>query len=175
MSPQTNCPACGAPVDLPATTCPYCGAALKADPQSAPTMIGAAPAQPASPYANSAEAMDAVKAALRKGSKVEAVRVYREYFQVGLKEAKDAVDAAETELKLQTGAPRDDEPPAFARPEAASPVPALAMSPNSLEEPQKPAWQKWALGCGIAFLVFCCLCVCLPLVLFAFAGGQTGG
>jgi ribosomal protein L7/L12 len=39
--------------------------------------------------------MERVKAQLRKGNKIEAIKIYREATGVGLKEAKDAVDAME--------------------------------------------------------------------------------
>lgn len=126
-------------------------------------------------FASSAEMMDAVKAELRKGNKVQAVRVYREYFQVGLKESKDAVDAIETELKFQPGPIRDDEPPAFARPDERLAPSGPVVSPNPLDESKKPAWRNWAIGCGLALVLFCCFCLVLPLILFALSGAQAAG
>ena len=46
---------------------------------------------------SSAEEMDAVRAALRRGNKIEAIKLYREATGSGLKEAKDAVEAMERE------------------------------------------------------------------------------
>lgn len=40
-----------------------------------------------------------VRAALRAGNKIEAIKIYREAMGVGLKEAKDAVDRMETEQR----------------------------------------------------------------------------
>jgi len=37
---------------------------------------------------------------IRKGNKIEAIKIYREYTGVGLKEAKDAVEAIEREMNL---------------------------------------------------------------------------
>lgn len=42
-----------------------------------------------------AEGMERVRAALRDGNKIEAIKLYRELTGVGLKDAKDAVEAME--------------------------------------------------------------------------------
>jgi len=183
MSEPINCPSCNAPVDMPATACPYCGAALAvADPRSAPTMLASASALPPLPrFESSAAAMDEIKRFLRAGNKVGAVQVHREYFSTGLKEAKDAVDAIESDLKFQDAPPApkpvvDDEPPAFARPESPA-VAAATPAAASFDAPQQqpPAWRNWAIGCSVAFVLFCCLCVVLPTVLYMITGAQSGG
>jgi ribosomal protein L7/L12 len=126
------------------------------------TLVGASAAAGAG-FASSAEMMDEVKRQLRKGNKIEAIKTYREYFNVGLKEAKDAVDAVETELKFQSEPVLDTEPPAFARPDAPTVEPVV--SPNPFDEPKAPAWRKWLIGCGVALLVLC-VCTIVPLALF---------
>lgn len=131
--------------------------------------IGSAPAA----FASSAEAMDEIKQLLRSGNKIEAIRVHREAFNTGLKDAKDAVEAIESDLKFQA-APK----PSVAQSagQSASFVPEEpVMSPNPFDEPQKPAWRNWAIGCTLALLLFCCLCVGLPALLYMFTGGQAGG
>ena len=117
-------------------------------------------------FASSAALMDEVKRLLRANKKIEAVKVYREYFDVGLADAKSAVDAAETELKLQAPPPAvDDGIPAFARPDA-PPVAGPVLSPNPFDDTPKPSGlNRWLLGCSIGGLVFLCLCVALPTVL----------
>jgi ribosomal protein L7/L12 len=114
-------------------------------------------------FASSAALMDEVKRLLRAEKKIDAIKAYREHFNVGLAEAKNAVDAAETELKLQSPPAVDDGIPAFARPEAAPIGPTI--SPNPFEEAQPPAWRKWLIGCSVAGVVFLCLCVALPAAL----------
>jgi ribosomal protein L7/L12 len=42
-----------------------------------------------------------VQDALQRGQKIEAIKLYRQATGVGLKEAKDAVEAAERDMKLQ--------------------------------------------------------------------------
>ncbi|HAE60431.1 MAG TPA: hypothetical protein DCG54_13240 [Anaerolineae bacterium] len=178
MSDPINCPSCNAPVDLPATACPYCGAALNADPRSAPTMLASASTLPPLPrFESSAAAMDEIKRFLRAGNKVGAVQVHREYFSTSLKEAKNAVEAIESDLKFQDAPkpPADDEPPAFARPEAPA-VAAATPTAASFDAPQQPpAWRNWAIGCSVAFVLFCCLCVVLPALLYMVMGAQSGG
>jgi len=118
--------------------------------------------------------MDEVKRLLRAGNKVEAVKTHREYFGLELKDASDAVEAIEADLRpVEVSAPlADDQPPAFARPDSAAQT--VSVEPVA-PAPAKPAWQKWALGCGIALIVFCCLCVILPtIVLIIFSGGSQG-
>jgi hypothetical protein len=175
MPNQINCPACGAPVDLPASSCPYCNAAL-IDPRNAPTMLASAPPLPR--FGNSAEAMDEIKALLRAGNKIGAIQVHREYFSTGLKEAKDAVEAIEADLKFQAAPPPvrvDDEPPAFAQPDYPAATVEPVVSPNPFDEPKKPAWRNWLIGCSVALVLFCCLCLVLPAILLAISGGQMGG
>ena len=52
-------------------------------------------------YVESMEAGDAkVIEMLKKGNKIEAIKIYREMFNVGLAEAKQAVDGMESRLGL---------------------------------------------------------------------------
>lgn len=126
----------------------------------------------ATAFDNSAQAMDEIKRLLRAGNKIGAVKVYREYFNVGLAEAKNAVDIVESDLKFQPEPAKDDEVPAFARPEAPRVEPV--MSANPFDEPKKSSGNRgWIIGCGIGAAVFFCLCLVLPL-LFAFAGPLLG-
>ena len=53
-----------------------------------------------SPGAGAAGADDEVIALLNSGNKIEAIKVYRERTGLGLKEAKDAVDAIEQRYRL---------------------------------------------------------------------------
>jgi ribosomal protein L7/L12 len=114
-------------------------------------------------FASSAEAMDAIKAELRAGKKIEAIKIHRAYFDTGLAEAKTAVEQIENDLQFQPAPLADTEPPAFARPVA--PV-EPTMGANPFDEPQAPAWRKWLIGCSIGAVLFLCLCVVLPTALF---------
>ena len=141
-------------------------------------MLASAAALPPLPrFESSAAAMDEIKRFLRSGNKVGAVQVHREYFSTSLKEAKNAVEAIESDLKFQDAPkpPADDEPPAFARPEAPA-VAAASPAAASFDGPQEPpAWRNWAIGCSVAFVLFCCLCVVLPALLYMVMGAQSGG
>jgi hypothetical protein len=166
MPEQVNCPACGAPVDLPATSCPYCSAALVGGAESAPTIIASAP-PPLPRFANSAEAMDEIKSLLRAGKKTEAVKVHREYFGTKLADAREAIEAIQSDLAFEpepigSVVTVSDE---SAAPKASYSPDGPVVSEPLFDEPQKPpAWRKWAIGCAVALVVFCCLCVALPAI-----------
>ncbi len=187
--PQIPCPSCGASVESTERACSYCGAALTPSvSSSAPTMRASRdeldailktaqpPADssdativssgPLKSFKSSAEAMDAIKAELRAGRKIQAVAMYREYFEVGLADAKTAVEQIEYNLKFETAAIRSDvEIPAFARPDAPAPA-GPVITPNALDEPKKSGASKWVWGCVAAVVLFCCLCVILPAALY---------
>jgi ribosomal protein L7/L12 len=118
-------------------------------------------------FANSAEAMDAIKAELRGGNKIKAIQLHRNYFSTSLAEAKTAVEQIEGNLQFEPVTRLDTDVPAFAQPDAPSVEPV--MSANPFDKTERPAWQKWAIGC-VAASVILCLCACLPIFLFVFSG-----
>lgn len=183
--PQIACPNCGASVESTERACSYCGAALPGTvSSSAPTVRASrdeldamlkdaqAPAdatlvssEPLKKFHSSAEAMDAVKVELRAGRKIEAVKIYREYFDVGLADAKSAVDQVEFNLKFEAAASRpDSEVPDFARPDA--PTTFAPVVGEVVEAPKKSGIPAWVWGCAAAFVLFCCLCLVLPAALY---------
>ncbi len=166
MAPETKCQNCGGTIDSSERSCPYCGTAQKAQ-VGAPTMLSV-PARQPSPFNSAAEAMDEIKSQLRQGNKINAVKVYREHFNTGLKEAKDAVDAIESDLKFQSAPQVDDGVADYAHPEV---LPAEStISANPFDEPQKPSSaRRWIIGGSIAAVVFLCLCCCLPLLIALFS------
>ena len=101
-----QCPSCGASLSYeggskPNVTCQFCGSDVivpeelrtQATPPSAPF----APALDLSGL--SLDKLAELKRLARSGQKIEAIKLYREMFDVGLKEAKDAVE------KLEAGQP----------------------------------------------------------------------
>lgn len=184
--PQIACPNCGASVESTERACSYCGAALPASMSaSAPTvrasrdeldaMLKGTPppaadatfvsSKPLKKFGSSAEAMDVVKAELRAGRKIEAIKIYREYFDVGLADAKTAVDQVEFNLKFETAASRSDaKVPDFARPDA--PATFAPVVGEVVDAPKKSGIQAWVWGCAAAFVLFCCLCFVVPVVLY---------
>jgi DNA-directed RNA polymerase subunit RPC12/RpoP len=121
MPAPLRCPTCSAPLDLPpayASTvrCTYCGAAVLLS-ERAGQMEAAAAQQ------RHADAIAEVLAQLRAGSKIGAVKVYRDHFGVGLKEAKDAVERLEQGQSAGSfGAPPPYDP--YTRPAARNPPPS---------------------------------------------------
>ncbi len=184
--PQIACPNCGASVESTERACSYCGAALPASvSSSAPTvrasrdeldaMLKGPPppaadatfvsSEPLKKFRSSAEAMDAVKSELRAGRKIEAIKMYREYFDVGLADAKSAVDQVEFNLKFETAPSRSDaEVPDFARPDA--PTAFAPVVGEVVDAPKKSGIPAWVWGCAAAFVLFCCLCFVLPAALY---------
>lgn len=105
-----TCPNCGAPVpvkgDETITVCAHCNSSLRitkddADHRLAQVADAARDAfPPAEDWARGAADIDRIKQLLTDGHKIEAIKVYREQTGVGLKEAKDAVDAIERRLPI---------------------------------------------------------------------------
>jgi hypothetical protein len=94
MPELLRCPTCSAPLDAPAlhdTTarCPYCHASIRLDDRA-----GGAGDAPSPQSAAVAE----VLRQLRAGNKIAAIKVFRDQFGGGLKEARDAVDRLEASL-----------------------------------------------------------------------------
>ena len=79
-----KCPSCRHLIAVGAERCKKCGAPLSWEPQTA----GAAPAGEAGDDGD-----QEILALLREGQKIAAIKLYREREGVGLKEAKDAVEA----------------------------------------------------------------------------------
>ena len=73
-----------------------------------------------------------VTAALRAGKKIEAIRLYREFAGVGLKEAKDAVDQMEQVTPASAAASVD------------------GLAPGQV--PPSGGWLGWAVAAGLAGL-----------------------
>jgi LSD1 subclass zinc finger protein len=80
-----TCPSCGAPLDFDGTSttvrCKFC------------KNIALVPGLPAAQEATPRASLDEVRRLAQNGNLVDAIHRYRELYDVGLKEAKDAVDA----------------------------------------------------------------------------------
>jgi len=87
------------PDNTPTTlTCPSCGAPLEVDGKSSLVRckfcntIALVPGLPTAPEAAAPASLDEVRQLVESGNLIEAIRRYRELYDVSLKEAKDAVD-----------------------------------------------------------------------------------
>lgn len=100
-----NCPMCGAPLEVPGSgkmvRCPYCHnsvivpAELRSAELRPETPAGRVPApDPRRVFVTPGELAE-IKQLLRDGQRIEAIKLYRQATTLGLKEAKDAVDAIE--------------------------------------------------------------------------------
>lgn len=111
MPAPLRCPTCSAPLDLPpehATTvrCTYCGAAVLLTERGGQV-------QAAAQQERHADAIAQVLRELRAGSRIGAIKVYRERSGVGLNEAKDAVE------RIEAGQPAGSLPASSGSPKAA--------------------------------------------------------
>ncbi|HVH12996.1 MAG TPA: ribosomal protein L7/L12 [Longimicrobium sp.] len=93
MPAPLRCPTCSAPLDIPPAhadtlRCTYCGAGVLLTERSGQM-------QAAASHPQHAIAIGEVLQHLRAGDRIGAIRVYREHFGLGLKEAKDAVERLE--------------------------------------------------------------------------------
>lgn len=114
MPAALRCPTCSAPLDVPPehatmTRCTYCGAGVLLNERGGG-------AQAAAHQERHARAIGEVLGQLRAGSKIGAIKVYREHFGVGLAEAKYAVERLEAGqhggyAPLLSGAPAADAGP----------------------------------------------------------------
>lgn len=103
MPTTLRCPACSAPLEIPAqhaatSRCPYCGVGVLLSDR--PQGTQAATNDP------HADEIAEVARLLREGKKLPAIKLYRERFGAGLKDAVHAVD------RIAAGQPRASLPPA---------------------------------------------------------------
>lgn len=115
QSQTFTCSKCGAPQDYkggsaPTIQCPYCDTTLIV-PQALRTDAPGHTAFGAVDWGKQAGTLAEIKKLVDGGSKIAAIKLYRETFGTGLKEAKDAVEAIEQGHNVQMaqvsfGAPR---------------------------------------------------------------------
>jgi ribosomal protein S27E len=193
MPTTFQCPACGGIIEYSANdqemTCPFCGTAIttpaagsaatvimpKVEPEpaaSAKTII-----QQQSKFTNSAEIIDEVKRSLREGDKEGAVRIYSKEFNVPMIDAQASVDQIEIDMK-HSGKEAAPEPEPIPAP--AAPVPSAQQIPHfdvldapALEEKKSNTTRNWVIGCSIAFVLFCCICVILPTAVWFATGANS--
>jgi sugar lactone lactonase YvrE/DNA-directed RNA polymerase subunit RPC12/RpoP len=121
-----RCPTCSAPLEVPhefATTarCTYCGAGVLLTERGGNV-------QAAAQQERHADAIGDVLRHLRAGSKIAAIKAYREHFGVGLAEAKDAVD------RIEAGQPGGPSP---------TPAGTGAAPVSRHAEPERPTTATW--------------------------------
>lgn len=100
MPAPLRCPTCSAPLDPPpphtdTLRCPYCGAGVLLTERSGHVEAAAA-------HQRHTDAISDVLRSLRAGNKINAIKLYREHFGVGLAEAKYAVERLEAGQSADT-------------------------------------------------------------------------
>jgi len=158
------CPACGGPVSSnpgeKRTTCGFCGVSVTVPADFVPRV-------------NKDDVLPQVRNALASGNKIEAVRLYRQGFGVGLKEAKDAVDAMQVDYE-----PRYTSPPPPSRSDEEQIADVLRKAqPIATGALKTYAWwniaKRFIPGCLIAMAVLCVL-TCVSGAAFIFLLQQGG-
>lgn len=97
MAETFKCPSCAAPLEFegkPMQKCPFCGSNVIA-PSELFYRPAAGSAVDLSSLTGKALKIAEIQQELRRGNKIMAIKIFRETFGTGLKEAKDAVEAME--------------------------------------------------------------------------------
>jgi ribosomal protein L7/L12 len=101
-----NCPSCAVSLEIegpvgPVVRCAYCGSMVIIPPELRQALADAVPsptlpqtAKPSQPRLDPAQAVAEIERLARLGRPISAIKLYRETFAVGLKEAKEAVETA---------------------------------------------------------------------------------
>jgi sugar lactone lactonase YvrE len=143
MPKLISCPTCSAPLDPGADNplrvrCSYCGNVLSVDPRDGDP-------EPFAGFADVAPQIAEIVRLARSGQKIHAIKLYREIFDTGLAEAKDAVERLEVgrpvtfgHTTVQTGS--------LSRTSFGAAAPGWQQT-----EPVKPG--KGAAGCGLVAAV----------------------
>ena len=190
MATTFQCPACGGIIEYTSNnqdmTCPFCGTAIttpgaaasaatvimtkveRVEPQDDPA-AGAKTVMQQGPVMNSAEIIDEVKRSLREDDKSGAVRIYSKEFNVSLADAQASVDQIEIDMKYsgkEVIKPVVEPEPVSAAPAAsAQQIPTADILDAAPSEPKKSnTTRNVIIGCSVAFVLFCCLCVVLPAI-----------
>ena len=197
MATTFQCPACGGIIEYSSNnqemTCPFCGTAITTPgASSAATVVMSKPViEPVNAEAdssagaktviqqspvvmNSAEIIDEVKRSLREDDKNGAVRIFSKGFNVSLTDAQTSVDQIEIDMKHsgKEAAPAP-EPDPVSTPVAAQQIPAADIFDAAAAQPPKSnTTRNWIIGCSVAAVLFCCLCVILPTIIISLAGSQ---
>ena len=109
MAQSFNCPNCGAPLDYDGTDltvrCPFCSSSVIVPETLRPTapVAGRSPSPQVvglDTLMGQASNLRDIARLLRAGKKIEAIKVYRGTFDVGLAEAKTAVEALESGMPV---------------------------------------------------------------------------
>lgn len=115
MAKTFNCPSCSAPLDFSGAVtqkCAHCGGSVIA-PHEMFYAGNASPFDDLSSLKGRALKIAEVQRLIHSGNKIEAIKVFREAFGTGLKEAKDAVEAIEwgesvdiSSFRIQSSSPQ---------------------------------------------------------------------
>lgn len=171
MSEAFACPKCGAPQQYSGSgdtiQCPYCETTIIV-PKSLRTRSGipSGLSLGAGDWTRQANALIEIKRLSASGQKIEAIKLYRETFHAGLKEAKDAVEAIERGENVQMAQITVSGPGAFQVGTDGSNIQISRTASGGINiSTSERKTSRSSLGCIIAFVVIIIiLTVVVPLV-----------
>ncbi len=136
MSETFNCPKCAAPLDYDGGAdltiiCPYCKNSVIV-PETLRVNVSAPDAFDLTQLAGQSVRLKEMARLIRAGKKIEGIKIYREVFGVGLKEAKEAVEALERGTPVQVG--------------------ATVVTTSAVTLPNAPKKNNRTLGCILAII-----------------------
>lgn len=194
-----QCPSCGGTIDYTSSnldmTCPFCGTAIttpgvdanatvivpKVEAAPAPTdaLESAKTVIQQSRFSNSAEIMDEVKRSLREDDKEGAIRTYSKEFNVPVEDARASVEQIEIDMRhsgkeATPPAPEPAATPAYAPEPSAYQVPRSDVLDAAATPPTNNNTRNIIIGCSIAFVLFCCLCIIIPSIVGVLQGSFSG-
>ena len=152
MVQALKCPNCGAPLDYPAddlsaTRCPYCDSTIIIPKENFADSPQVGQPSSSSLPQKQTEALVEIAYQLQAGKKIEAIKIYRDTFGVGLKEAKEAVEA------MQRGKP-------------VTIATSQSFSQSFTTSTSMPKAKKGGFPCGCVIVVIVTLLLLTPLVYF---------
>lgn len=184
MASSFHCPNCNGPLDTDGRTaivrCPYCNSSVVVPPELRGGKPHAQPLSGAGFYASAdigfeiAENLEEVMRLVQSGNKIEAIKLFRETFGVGLKEAKDAIYSIDHGGGVNLDAISVDTPLIMSQVNvrtSRSTSQNISTTAFPVDAPSKTG-SRW-LGCGLVTLIFVIIIsIILPIILTI---GATGG
>lgn len=166
MAQTFTCPKCGAPQDYkggsaPTIQCPYCDTTLIV-PEALRTPVPNFAALSAGDWSRQANALVEIKRLVDGGSKIEAIKLYRETFGTGLKESKDAVEAIERGQNVQVAQVSIGTPQEFEINTGAGDIQISTLPDGGIRINRPRA--RVSGGCVAAFVIFIVLVVVASVV-----------
>lgn len=166
MPQSFKCPSCAAPLEYenkPAQKCGFCGCSIMMDDDL--REFDEAPSFGVGSLLEQAQKLKQIKRLIQRGDKIGAIKLYRETFRCGLKEAKDAVENIEAGRPVvftsyQSGHPADH-------------LPHINIDGEAVGKAAKTVASSFIIVAGIAGLVVCMIIAAAVITFFLTPSRKT--